>query len=355
MARILDDITQAVGNTPLVRLNRLAKDLPGDVAVKVEFYNPANSVKDRIGTAIVDAAEAAGELTPGGTIVEGTSGNTGIALAMVGAARGYRVILTMPETMSTERRVMLKAFGAEIVLTPGADGMRGALERAQEIVRSTPNSIWAQQFANQANIQAHYTGTGPEIWDASEGAVDVFIAGVGTGGTITGAGRYLREQKPDVKLIAVEPADSPILSGGQAGPHKIQGIGANFVPAILDTEISPELVPAKDGKIQSTEATVGPYALNDFFLFYISRFGLKPSKVAYLAHQAWGDVARGDWPQGLPEAERVAYDLPTIKGWLRKFLIRFFQLLQEARHGVPQWTLGARCITPGLRKYRYRP
>ena len=244
MARILDDITQAVGNTPLVRLNRLAKDLPGDVAVKVEFYNPANSVKDRIGTAIVDAAEAAGELTPGGTIVEGTSGNTGIALAMVGAARGYRVILTMPETMSTERRVMLKAFGAEIVLTPGADGMRGALERAQEIVRSTPNSIWAQQFANQADIQAHYTGTGPEIWDASEGAVDVFIAGVGTGGTITGAGRYLREQKPDVKLIAVEPADSPILSGGQAGPHKIQGIGANFVPEILDTDLYDEVYPA---------------------------------------------------------------------------------------------------------------
>ena len=244
MARILDDITQAVGGTPLVRLNRLAKDLPGDVAVKVEFYNPANSVKDRIGTAIVDAAEAAGELTPGGTIVEGTSGNTGIALAMVGAARGYRVILTMPETMSTERRVMLKAFGAEIVLTPGADGMRGALERAQEIVRSTPNSIWAQQFANQANIQAHYTGTGPEIWDASEGAVDVFIAGVGTGGTITGAGRYLREQKPDVKLIAVEPADSPILSGGQAGQHKIQGIGANFVPEILDTDLYDEVYPA---------------------------------------------------------------------------------------------------------------
>ncbi|MCV7514174.1 cysteine synthase A [Micrococcus luteus] len=244
MARILDDITQAVGGTPLVRLNRLAQDLPGDVAVKVEFYNPANSVKDRIGTAIVDAAEAAGELTPGGTIVEGTSGNTGIALAMVGAARGYRVILTMPETMSTERRVMLKAFGAEIVLTPGADGMRGALERAQEIVRSTPNSIWAQQFANQANIQAHYRGTGPEIWDASEGAVDVFIAGVGTGGTITGAGRYLREQKPDVKLIAVEPADSPILSGGQAGPHKIQGIGANFVPEILDTDLYDEVYPA---------------------------------------------------------------------------------------------------------------
>ena len=244
MAKILDNVTEAIGDTPLVRLNQLDKDLPGNVAVKLEFYNPANSVKDRIGKAIVDAAEASGQLKPGGTIVEGTSGNTGIALAMVGAARGYRVILTMPETMSTERRVMLKAFGAEIVLTPGADGMRGALERAQEIVRSTPNSIWAQQFANQANIQAHYTGTGPEIWDASEGAVDVFIAGVGTGGTITGAGRYLREQKPDVKLIAVEPADSPILSGGQAGPHKIQGIGANFVPEILDTDLYDEVYPA---------------------------------------------------------------------------------------------------------------
>ena len=240
---IYEDATKLVGRTPLVRINRII-DSEATVAAKLEFYNPASSVKDRIGAAIIDAAEASGDLKPGGTIVEATSGNTGIALAMVGAARGYRVILTMPETMSTERRVMLKAFGAEIVLTPGADGMRGALERAQEIVRSTPNSIWAQQFANQANIQAHYTGTGPEIWDASEGAVDVFIAGVGTGGTITGAGRYLREQKPDVKLIAVEPADSPILSGGQAGPHKIQGIGANFVPEILDTDLYDEVYPA---------------------------------------------------------------------------------------------------------------
>ena len=241
---IHQDITTTIGGTPLVRLNRITEGAGATVLAKLESANPAASVKDRIGAAIIDAAEASGELQPGGTIVEGTSGNTGIALAMVGAARGYRVILTMPETMSTERRVMLKAFGAEIVLTPGADGMRGALERAQEIVRSTPNSIWAQQFANQANIQAHYTGTGPEIWDASEGAVDVFIAGVGTGGTITGAGRYLREQKPDVKLIAVEPADSPILSGGQAGPHKIQGIGANFVPEILDTDLYDEVYPA---------------------------------------------------------------------------------------------------------------
>ncbi|WP_248123592.1 cysteine synthase A [Micrococcus lacusdianchii] len=257
MAKILDDITQAVGRTPLVRLNSLTKDLPGDVAVKVEFYNPANSVKDRIGVAIVDAAERSGKLAPGGTIVEGTSGNTGIALAMVGAARGYKVVLTMPETMSAERRVMLRAYGAEIVLTPGADGMRGALERAQQIVAETPNSIWAQQFANEANVQAHYTTTGPEIWDASDGAVHTFVAGVGTGGTITGAGRYLREQNPDVRLVAVEPADSPILSGGQAGPHKIQGIGANFVPELLDTEIYDEVYAASLEESLSTARALG--------------------------------------------------------------------------------------------------
>ena len=257
MAKILDDISQAVGRPPLVRLNSLTKDLPGDVAVKVEFYNPANSVKDRIGVAIVDAAERSGKLAPGGTIVEGTSGNTGIALAMVGAARGYKVVLTMPETMSAERRVMLRAYGAEIVLTPGADGMRGALERAQQIVAETPNSIWAQQFANEANVQAHYTTTGPEIWDASDGAVHTFVAGVGTGGTITGAGRYLREQNPDVRLVAVEPADSPILSGGQAGPHKIQGIGANFVPEILDTEIYDEVYAASLEESLSTARALG--------------------------------------------------------------------------------------------------
>ena len=237
MAKMLDNITQAVGETPLIRLNRLTEGLPADVAVKVEFYNPANSVKDRIGVAIVDAAEKSGKLRPGGTIVEGTSGNTGIALAMVGAARGYRVVLTMPETMSNERRVMLRAYGAEIVLTPGADGMRGAVEKAAQIVEETENSILAQQFANQANVEIHYNTTGPEIWEASEGKVDILVSGIGTGGTITGAGRYLKEQKPDVKLVAVEPADSPILSGGKPGPHKIQGIGANFVPEVLDTEL----------------------------------------------------------------------------------------------------------------------
>jgi cysteine synthase len=257
MGQILNNITEAVGNTPLVRLNKLAEGLPGKVAVKVEFYNPANSVKDRIGRSIVDAAEASGQLRPGGTIVEGTSGNTGIALAMVGAARGYKVVLTMPETMSNERRVMLRAYGAQIVLTPGADGMRGALEKAQQIVAESENAVWAQQFANQANIHAHYTTTGPEIWDATDGQVDMLVAGIGTGGTITGAGRYLKEQKPGVKMVAVEPSDSPILSGGKAGPHKIQGIGANFVPEILDTSIYSEVYTATLEESVSTARALG--------------------------------------------------------------------------------------------------
>ena len=237
MPKIYNDVTEIVGRTPLVRLNRLDEGLPGNVAVKLEFYNPANSVKDRIGVAIIDAAEKSGKLKPGGTIVEGTSGNTGIALAMVGAARGYKVILTMPETMSTERRVMLRAYGAQIVLTPGAEGMRGAVEKAQEIVDTTDNAVLASQFANEANPAIHYATTGPEIWEDTDGQVDVFISGVGTGGTITGAGRYLREQKPDVRLVVVEPADSPLLTEGKAGPHKIQGLGANFIPDILDREI----------------------------------------------------------------------------------------------------------------------
>jgi cysteine synthase A len=244
MARIYDDVTQLVGGTPLVKLNRLSEGLDATVAVKLEFYNPANSVKDRIGVAIVDAAEKSGALKPGGTIVEGTSGNTGIALAMVGAARGYKVILTMPETMSTERRVMLRAFGAEIVLTPGSEGMRGAVEKAQEIVAGTENSIWAQQFANEANPEIHRTTTAEEIWADTDGAVDIFVAGIGTGGTVTGVGQVLKERKPGVQIVAIEPKDSAILNGGAPGPHKIQGIGANFVPEILDTNVYDEVLDA---------------------------------------------------------------------------------------------------------------
>ncbi|WP_404291184.1 cysteine synthase A [Glutamicibacter arilaitensis] len=244
MGKIYNNVTEIIGNTPLVKLNRLGEGLPGSIAVKLEFYNPANSVKDRIGVAIVDAAEKSGDLKPGGTIVEGTSGNTGIALAMVGAARGYKVILTMPETMSTERRVMLRAYGAEIVLTPGADGMRGAVEKAKEIVATSENAIWAQQFANTANPQVHADTTGPEIWADTDGKIDVLVAGIGTGGTITGAGRYLKEKNPNLKIVAVEPKDSPILNGGKPGPHKIQGLGANFIPEVLDTELYDEVLDA---------------------------------------------------------------------------------------------------------------
>ncbi|PNH84205.1 cysteine synthase A [Arthrobacter sp. AFG20] len=244
MARIYDDVTQLVGGTPLVRLNRLTEGLDATVAVKLEFYNPANSVKDRIGVAIIDAAEKSGALKPGGTIVEGTSGNTGIALAMVGAARGYKVILTMPETMSTERRVMLRAFGAEIVLTPGSEGMRGAVEKAQEIVANTENSIWAQQFANEANPQIHRETTAEEIWADTDGKVDIFVSGIGTGGTITGVGQVLKERKPGVQIVAVEPKDSAILNGGAPGPHKIQGLGANFIPELLDTSVYDEVLDA---------------------------------------------------------------------------------------------------------------
>ena len=237
MAEIVNSIVDAIGQTPLVRLNRLDAGLPGNVAVKLEFYNPAGSVKDRIGRAIIDAAEEAGALKPGGTIVEGTSGNTGIALAMVGAARGYNVILTMPETMSAERRVLLRAYGAKIVLTPGTDGMRGAVEKAQEIVATTDNAILASQFSNEANPAIHYKTTGPEIWDATDGKIDIFVSGIGTGGTISGAGKYLKEKNPNLQIVAVEPQDSPLLSEGRVGPHKIPGLGANFVPDTLDREI----------------------------------------------------------------------------------------------------------------------
>ncbi|HSP75074.1 MAG TPA: cysteine synthase A [Cryobacterium sp.] len=240
-AQIHSDITAAVGKTPLVKLNRLTAGLDATVLVKLEFYNPSGSVKDRIGIAIVDAAEAAGELAPGGTIVEGTSGNTGIALAMVGAARGYTVILAMPETMSRERRQLLRAYGAQIVLTPGSEGMRGAVSKAEEIAGAIPGAILAHQFDNPANPAIHYATTGVEIWDDTAGAVDILVAGIGTGGTITGAGQLLKERKPSVRVVGVEPIDSPILTGGKPGPHKIQGIGANFIPNVLDTHVYDEV------------------------------------------------------------------------------------------------------------------
>lgn len=242
MARIYDDATQLIGNTPLVRINKLTEGVGATVVGKLEFYNPASSVKDRIGVAIVDAAEASGELKPGGTIVEATSGNTGIALAFVGAARGYDVVLTMPESMSKERRALLRAYGAELILTPASEGMKGAVNRANEIVAERPGAILARQFANEANPAIHRRTTAEEIWADTDGAVDILVAGIGTGGTITGVGQVLKERKPGVQIVGVEPAESPILNGGQPGPHKIQGIGANFVPEILDTSVYDEII-----------------------------------------------------------------------------------------------------------------
>ena len=242
MGRIYENVSELVGRTPLVRLNRLTDGLGAQVVAKLEFYNPANSVKDRIGVAIIDAAEKSGELKPGGTIVEATSGNTGIALAMVGAARGYKVILTMPETMSTERRVMLRAYGAEIVLTPGSEGMAGAVARAKQIISETENAVAANQFGNPANPAIHRATTAEEVWNDTDGKVDIFVAGIGTGGTISGVGPVLRARKPDVQIVGVEPIDSPLLTKGEAGPHKIQGIGANFIPEILDRESYDEII-----------------------------------------------------------------------------------------------------------------
>ena len=231
---VYSNVTELIGRTPLVKLNRIAGD-NATVVAKLEFYNPANSVKDRIGAAIIEAAEASGDLKPGGTIVEGTSGNTGIALAMVGAAKGYTVVLAMPETMSLERRALLRAYGAELVLTPGPLGMKGAVAKAEEIAEER-GGILARQFANPANLAVHRRTTAEEIW------ADIVVAGVGTGGTVSGVGQVLKERKPEVKVIAVEPAESPILSGGQPGPHKIQGLGANFVPEILDRDAIDEVI-----------------------------------------------------------------------------------------------------------------
>jgi len=239
---VYGNITEAFGNTPLVRLNRVTEGAGATVLAKLEFYNPSSSVKDRLAIAVVDAAEASGELKPGGTIVEATSGNTGIALAMVAAARGYKAVLTMPETMSNERRMLLRAYGATLILTPGPEGMTGAVNEAVKVAAEIPGAVLARQFENPANPEIHRKTTAEEIWRDTDGAVDAFVAGVGTGGTLTGTGQALKAKKPELTVVGVEPLESPLLNGGEAGPHKIQGIGANFVPAILDREIYDEII-----------------------------------------------------------------------------------------------------------------
>jgi cysteine synthase len=241
--RMSADVSETVGNTPLIRLNRLAAGLPARIAVKHEGYNPFDSVKDRIGAAMINDAVERGQLRPGMVIVEPTSGNTGIGLAYVAAARGYRCIFTMPETMTVERRHLLRALGCRVVLTEGPKGMKGAMARAEEILARLGDRAWMpRQFDNPANPAIHYSTTGPEIWEDTGGAVDIFVSGVGTGGTITGAGHYLRERKPGVHIVAVEPAESPVLSGGQPSPHRQQGIGAGFVPSLLDTKVYDEVI-----------------------------------------------------------------------------------------------------------------
>lgn len=256
---VYTSIDQLIGNTPLLELSNIEKnlDLKAKVLVKLEYFNPAGSVKDRIAKAMLDDAEAAGKLNKDSVIIEPSSGNTGVGLASVAAARGYRLIITMPETMSVERRLLMKAYGAELVLTDGAKGMKGAIAKAEELTAEIPNSFIAGQFTNPANPQAHIKTTGPEIWNDTEGKVDVFVAGVGTGGTVTGVGTYLKSQNPDVKVVAVEPASSPVLSKGTAGAHKIQGIGAGFVPDTLDTSVYDEVIAVENDDAFETGRLVG--------------------------------------------------------------------------------------------------
>ncbi|MBO4414263.1 MAG: cysteine synthase A [Clostridia bacterium] len=259
MSNIYGSADQLIGGTPLLELTHIEKeyDLAARLVAKLEYFNPAGSVKDRIAKAMLDDAEQSGKLTPDSVIIEPTSGNTGIGLASVAAARGYRVILTMPETMSVERRQLLKAYGAEIVLTEGAKGMKGAIEKANELAAEIPGAFIPSQFSNPANPKAHYETTGPEIWNDTDGKVDFFVAGVGTGGTVTGTGRYLKEKNPDVKVAAVEPATSPVLSAGVSGPHKIQGIGAGFVPDVLDTGIYDEIITVSNEDAFATGKLIG--------------------------------------------------------------------------------------------------
>ena len=259
MAKIVQNITQLIGDTPLVRLNRVVPENSAEVYVKLEYQNPGASVKDRIAIAMLESAEKQGTLRVGDTIIEPTSGNTGIGLAMVAAAKGYRAILVMPETMSIERRNLLRAYGAELVLTPGSEGMKGAIRKAEEMLAAHPNYFMPQQFKNEANVDIHRLTTGPEIVEAirsNDGRLDAFVAGIGTGGTITGAGAVLREHFPHIRIIAVEPAASPVLSGGKPGPHKIQGIGAGFVPDILNTKIYEETFPVENDDAFATSRRV---------------------------------------------------------------------------------------------------
>ena len=259
MSKIYKSADQLIGNTPLVELTKIEKELglEAKILAKLEYFNPAGSVKDRIAKAMIDDAEKSGKLKPGSVIIEPTSGNTGIGLASVAAARGYRIIIVMPETMSVERRQLMAAYGAELVLTEGAKGMKGAIAKAQELADETENSFIPGQFVNEANPKAHFEKTGPEIYEDTDGEVDIFVAGVGTGGTVTGTGQYLKSKKPEVKVVAVEPETSPVLSQGKAGSHKIQGIGAGFVPDVLDTSVYDEIIPVADNDAFETGRLIG--------------------------------------------------------------------------------------------------